>query len=229
MRALLISCSVGLLLGLTGCSKDDTDSTAETVKKSAAATEKAMKKTPTDPAAGAAAAAAPKPAEAKPAMAALTSDDRKRLEATVASSFGKGSFKTAEGETYSFTVEGSVLNDDSSYGKFRFYSFHKDGKMDIKGEMECVAINSGERKIWMSGRIVENVSSEEKYRSGQYATGNYVQFRARPNSMDGKHKAEMQVPEFVDAESAKSFCKQKNWAAEGLYELGQNDLIAAIP
>lgn len=226
MRALLFTCAAGLALGLAGCSKDETDQAVDVAKEVEAKVETTTQKA----AEAVATPAADRAADAKkPTMGTLTASDRKRLEATVASSFGKGSFKTEDGSSYSFTLEGSMLEDKSSHGKFRFYSFQSDGKMDIKGEMECVEINSGDRKIWMSGRITENTSTDEKYQTGQYATGNYIQFRARPNSMDGQSGAEMQIPEFVSEDAAKSFCKTKSWPEGGLYALGENDLIAAIP
>ncbi|MFK8028679.1 MAG: hypothetical protein AB8G18_00425 [Gammaproteobacteria bacterium] len=213
--ALLLS----LCIALTGCAKEEAPApAADAMAKDAPAEAK------------------PNPAEAvaKPKPPAntfgnLTAEDQKRLEKTVASSFGKGSFQDNSGATYTFTLEGSVLSDNSGYGRFRFYSFQEGGKMDVNGEMSCVSINSADRRIWLSGKITENSSTADKFKSGQYAVGNYVQFRAVPNSMDGENGAAIEVPNFVDQATAEAFCEKGDWSDAVVYELGENDMIAAIP
>lgn len=215
--ALLLS----LCIAVTGCSKEDASAPATDTP-----AKEAMQKAapPANPA-----AAVAKPTAPKKTAGILSAADKARLEDTVASSFGKGSFEDNAGVEYTFTMEGSVLSDKSGYGRFRFYSFRDEGKMDLKGEMVCVKIDSAERRIWLSGRITENSSTADQYRSGAYAQGNYLTFRARPNSMDGQTPAAIEVPEFVNEATAQAFCKTGNWSDNSLYELGENDLIAAIP
>ncbi len=217
--ALLLS----LCIAVTGCSKEDASAPATDTADTQA--KEAMEQ--------AAQTADPRDAVAKPTApkiaGILSAQDKARLEDTIASSFGKGSFEDNTGAKYTFTLEGSVMSDKSGYGRFRFYSFKDDGKMDLNGEMSCVHIDSAERRIWLSGRITENSSTVDQYRTGPYATGGYVTFRARPNSMDGQNPAAIEVPNFVDQATAEAFCSKGDWSDETLYELGENDLIAAIP
>lgn len=225
MRHAVSICLLSFCLALTGCAKDESTAPAEESMAKDAVTSEAPEVA--DPKTAVATPTTPAAPKVMPGQ--LSAADRARLEKTVASSFGKGSFEDSAGDTYTFTMQGDVLEDQSGYGNFRFYSFRDGGKMDVKGEMTCVKINSAERRIWLSGKITENTSTEEKFRSGQYAAGNYVQFRARPNSMDGENPAAMEVPAFVDQSSAEAFCDNADWSDDVLYELGENDLIAAIP
>ncbi len=218
--ALLLS----VCLAVTGCAKEDASAPAtDAVDDQSKATVEQAEQT-ADPA-----AAVAKPAAPVNTAGVLSAEDRARLEDTVASSFGKGSFKDNTGTTYTFTMEGSVLSDKSGYGRFRFYAFEDGGKMDINGEMACVHIDSTERRIWLAGRITENSSTLDRYSSGQYAVGSHVAFRARPNSMDGQNPAAMEAPSFVDQATAEAFCGKGDWSDDALYDLGENDLIAAIP
>ena len=221
MRHSFSALILSMCIALAGCTKEDASAPAAD----------SMAKESSPPAAQ---EIDPKTAMAQPTtppkpMGVLNEQDKQRLQNTVASSFGKGSFEDKNGDTYTFTMEGSVLSDKSGYGRFRIYSFQGGGKMDVNGEMTCVHINSAERRIWLSGKITANSSTDDKFRSGQYATGSYVQFRARPNSMDGQNPAAMEVPSFVDQTTAEAFCGKGDWSDDVLYDLGENDLIAAIP
>lgn len=224
MRHVVSLYLLGVCLAATGCAKDDSEAPApeSTVKEAPAAAPAPAPKP---------AAAVAKPAAPPSALGVLSEEDKARYERTVAHSFGKGSFEDKSGATYTFTMEASVLDDKSGHGDFRIYSFRDGGKLDIKGEMTCVNIQSADRRIWLSGKITENVSTTDEFRGGQYAAGNFVQFRARPNSMDGQstNPAAMEVPSFVDQASAEAFCDKGDWSDDVLYELGENDLIAAIP
>lgn len=222
MRYVTCVIALGLVAGLTGCAKEDTG--AKDPK--TAAMEQQPKVSPDD--LSMAAKPAPKPASA---MRNLSSEEEARLNQTVASSFGKGSIKDSAGNTYTFSIEGSMLKDNTSYGRFRFYSFQGDGKLDVQGDMSCVYIDSAERHIWMAGEITENSSTVDKFRQGVYAAGGFVSFRARPNGMTGTEMipGAIEVPAFVSEVDAAKFCQNKNWSDSGLIELGGNDLIAAIP
>lgn len=223
MRVLTLLTAALLLAGTTGCAKKDADTDTETMAEKSApvATQSAQKP------AQSTAPAAKKP-QVQPGLSAA---DQERLMQTVASSFGKGSVKNKAGDTYSFTIEGSILKDQSSYGKFRFYSFQEGGKLDVNGDMTCVKINSPARQVWMAGKITGNASTAERFKSGSYAEGQYVYFRARPNSMkDSEQMAgAIEVPTFGDEVSATAFCESRSWSDASLITLGDNDLIAAIP
>ena len=224
MRHSFTALLLSLCIAATGCAKEDASAPeTEATDTMTKTTQDSPKQLEDAKSAVAAPVAPPK------TIGTLTPADKARLEDTIASSFGKGSFEDSSGANYTFTLEGSVLSDKSGYGRFRFYSFKDDGKMDVKGEMSCVHIDSAERRIWLAGRITENSSTDEKYRGGPYATGSYLQFRARPNSMDGQNPAAIEVPSFVDQATAEAFCGKGEWSEDTLYELGEHDLIAAIP
>ncbi len=221
MRHSFSALILSMCIALAGCTKEDASEPAADSMAKESSQPTVQETDPTE--------AVAQPTNAPKVMGVLSEQDKQRLENTVASSFGKGSFEDKNGVTYRFTMEGSVLSDESGYGRFRIYSFQGDGKMDVSGEMTCVSIDSAERRIWLSGMITQNSSTDDKFRSGQYAAGNYLQFRARPNSMDGQNPAAIEVPNFVDKTTAEAFCNKGDWSDDVLYELGENDLIAAIP
>lgn len=219
MRVITVSIITLIALGTYGCAKKAEEATpAQTQAKATAEMQK-----PAKPAA---------PVTKKPMVTQpMSNADAERLSQTVASSFGKGTVKNAAGVSYTFQIEGSKLKDDSSYGKFRFYSFQEGGKLDVSGTMNCVVINSPARQIWMTGEITSNSSTADQFKSGRYATGSYVHFRARPNSMKEQEMipGAIEIPTFTDATTAAAFCKEQAWSDAALLELGENDLIAAIP
>ncbi|MEM7082538.1 MAG: hypothetical protein AAF465_07365 [Pseudomonadota bacterium] len=218
MRHALSLLALSFTLALTGCAKEE-----------APPADAESKQSVTEAAAAVAPETAAAPASPPKALGVLTEEDKARLEDTIASSFGKGTFESDNGVNYTFTMEGSVLSDQSGYGRFRFYSFEDGGKMDVSGEMACVRIDSAERRIWLSGRITQNNSTLDQYKSGQYAVGGYVQYRARPNALDGQTPGGIEIPQFVGRADAEGFCAKGEWSEDALYDLGDNDLIAAIP
>lgn len=170
-------------------------------------------------------------APAKPAAPAV---ENALPEDTQATAFGKGALERADGKIASFEFDANYTRSGPVSGRIDYTVFLDEGKIELNARVTCGHYDMTTKRAWVGGEIKANRSNHAEYKDGRFAVGQPVWFRFEESDTHPDPAAQISDLRFAGDDgfdSAKDFCAQKPWPADGMTDLSAQGavIIFALP